>query len=121
MLSKEEIECIEDKIEKLIKKNKKLYKDNGSFANTKDEKENKKREENEKKWYKNREKMMILKKKLNEEYDKKITNRKKEEIFTETTETFVNNFGEATTRYVTSTTYEKAQKRLEKQVLNNLL
>lgn len=30
--------------------------------------------------------------------------------------TFVNSYGEATTRYITSSTYERAQKRLMKQV-----
>lgn len=34
--------------------------------------------------------------------------------------TFVNSFGEATTRYVTSPSYERAQKRLEKDVLRNM-
>ena len=31
--------------------------------------------------------------------------------------TFVNGFGEATHRYVTNTTYEKARKRLERQAV----
>lgn len=31
--------------------------------------------------------------------------------------TFVNSFGEATTRYITSASYERAQKRLDKDVL----
>ena len=31
--------------------------------------------------------------------------------------TFVNSFGEATTREITNTTYKKAQKRLERQMM----
>lgn len=34
--------------------------------------------------------------------------------------TFVNGFGEATSRYVTTTTYERARKRAEKDVLRNM-
>lgn len=34
--------------------------------------------------------------------------------------TFVNSFGEATTRYITSASYERAQKRLDKDVLRNM-
>lgn len=34
--------------------------------------------------------------------------------------TFVNGFGEATTRYITSGTYEHARKRAEKDVLRNM-
>lgn len=33
---------------------------------------------------------------------------------------FVNSFGEATTRSITSSTYERAMKRLDKQVLRNM-
>lgn len=34
--------------------------------------------------------------------------------------TFVNSFGEATTRYITSASYERAQKRAYKDVLRNM-
>lgn len=34
--------------------------------------------------------------------------------------TFVNSFGEATHKYITSSTYERAQKRLEKQIFSFL-
>ncbi len=34
--------------------------------------------------------------------------------------TFVNSFGEATTRYTTSASYKRAQKRLDKDVLRNM-
>lgn len=33
-----------------------------------------------------------------------------------TTKTFVNSYGEATQKYITSATYERAQKRLSKQI-----
>lgn len=34
--------------------------------------------------------------------------------------TFVNSFGLATTRYITSASYERAQKRLDKDILKNM-
>ena len=34
--------------------------------------------------------------------------------------TFVNSFGEATTKYITNTSYERARKRLNKDVLRNM-
>ena len=34
--------------------------------------------------------------------------------------TFVNSYGEATTRYIETTTYKRAQKRLDKNVLRNM-
>lgn len=37
-----------------------------------------------------------------------------------TQKTFVNSYGEATTRYIASRTYEQQQKRLSKEIMNRL-
>ena len=46
--------------------------------------------------------------------------REKENRKTKENKTFVNSYGEATGRYITSPTYERAMKRQEKEILNFL-
>lgn len=66
-----------------------------------------------KQWNTNNEKLRKMKNTIeNAKAKQRETQRK-----TETKKPFVNSFGEATKRYVTSTTYEKAQKKLSKQIM----
>lgn len=56
-----------------------------------------------------------LRDKINDEEDKR-----RKSTTTQTTRTFINSFGEATTRNITSSTYERAKRRNEKAVRRNL-
>lgn len=58
-----------------------------------------------------------------EEYNKLLDERaeiRKKEQSEKETKTFVNSYGEATKRNITSPTYERSKKRLEEQILHNL-
>ena len=56
-----------------------------------------------------------LRDKINDEEDKR-----RKSTTSQTTRTFVNSFGEATTRNITSSTYERERRRREKAVRRNL-
>lgn len=66
-----------------------------------------------KQWNANREKLNAMEKSIK---DAKAKQRQKQKG-TETAKTFVNSFGEATKRPITNSTYEKAQKKLSKQIM----
>ena len=58
---------------------------------------------------------------LQNEYNKKLDElSKKNKEENKTSKTFVNSYGEATKREITSSTYKKSQKRIEKQIANLL-
>lgn len=63
------------------------------------------------------EKTRSLKKQRSNLYDKKA---KAQQSSSSGKTTFVNSYGEATRRYITSGTYERAQKRQSKSVLRNM-
>ena len=91
----------------------KLYNENGHFARTELENVN----NAHRKWLKLKEKADGLRDrrlKLEEE------ERNKKSKIPNNNRTFVNSFGEATKRNITTTTYEKRQKRIERAVLRNM-
>ena len=91
----------------------KLYNDNGKFTRT----ELKSVNDAHKKW-------LQLKKKADSLRDKRQKieeeERKKKKTNVSTNKTFVNSYGEATTRNITSLTYDRQQKRRQRQVLKNM-
>ncbi|URZ06452.1 hypothetical protein [Clostridium felsineum] len=107
-----EISELKAKIEKQKEINTKLYKQIGTA--THEDPRNLKAQPILKQWRKESDKLRSLLKELQEmELVKKEHDRKLKE-----SKTFVNSFGEATKRNVTCSTYEKAQKRISKEILN---
>ena len=62
----------------------------------------------------------ILKEEKNKRDLARIEARHKKEEQSKPPKTFVNGFGEATHRYIATTTYERAQKRIDKQIFSFL-
>lgn len=90
----------------------KIYNDNSGFARTDLKSVQSAREE----WYKLQKDANKIRDKINEEEEK----RRKKSTSKNTTKTFVNSYGEATKRYITTSTYERARKRTERAVRRNL-
>ena len=61
----------------------------------------------------------VLRARRDEILDEKAK-RTKEKAVSAPKRTFVNSFGEATTRYITTSSYERAQKRLNKEVQSRM-
>lgn len=91
----------------------KLYNDNGKFTRT----ELKSVNDAHKKWLKLKKEADNLRDKRQGLEEKERKNRKTD---SSTNKTFVNSYGEATNRYITTTTYEKKQARMTRQVLRNM-
>ena len=109
------IKTLQAQYDKLKERNIKLYNETAGFAITGDMERLKKRNKAYKEWLDNRNKLGKLKqqidgKRVREERYQKQDNSK----------TFVNSYGEATKREITSSTYRRQQKRLEKSVRRNL-
>ena len=69
----------------------------------------------EKKFYEYQKQYWSLRNQLGNILKEEFELRKKDED--SSSETFVNSYGEATDRYITSPSYEKAQRKLEKQIM----
>lgn len=72
-----------------------------------------------KKYYSTQRKYNQTRQQLNKAIDKLAQSQRKASAAT-TTRTFINGFGEATRREITTSTYKRAQKRLERAVRRNL-
>lgn len=98
------------KIDELSKENIKLYNQSGGFSGGTSDKLHRK-------WLDNHEKI-IQYKDQNREINSKLSKLK--EGKTKKHKTFVNGFGEATHRYVTSTTYDRVQQRQDREIFRRL-
>lgn len=109
---------------KLRRENTSLYNEYNGFAlTTSDKKEIAKIESAKKKWNRNRQQMSKLSdeinKRDNESFQKTIREHRKsgEKI---NLDTFVNSYGEATKREITTSTYKRQQSRVQKQIRRNM-
>lgn len=109
------IKAIQEQFDKLKDRNIKLYKENNGFAITGDLKQIEKRNKAYKEWLENRNKLGKLQQQINGERARKEISKKQEN-----NKTFVNSYGEATNREITSSTYRRQQKRMERAVRRNL-
>lgn len=111
-----EIETLKNDIsalDKEIQETKLKLAEKAKYAMPSDKEYPKEREE----YYKYREKYTNL----NNEYNNKLNElSKKNKEENKTSKTFVNSYGEATKREITSSTYKRNQKRIEKQIANFL-
>lgn len=87
----------------------KLYNENSGFARTDIKSVSEAKEE----WYK-------LKKEADKIREKRESLQKPREQTRQTQKTFVNSYGEATSREITNTTYKRQQRALEKRIRRNL-
>lgn len=110
-----DIKAIQAQFDKLKDRNIKLYKENNGFAITGDLKQIEKRNKAYKEWLENRNKLGKLQQQINGERARKEISNKQEN-----NKTFVNSYGEATNREITSSTYRRQQKRMERAVRRNL-
>lgn len=92
----------------------KLYNDNGRFART----ESKSVNDAHKRWLQLKKEADGLRDKRQKLEEKERGKRKSSS--SNNSKTFVNSYGEATTRNITTTTYEKQLKRRERQVLRSM-
>lgn len=92
----------------------KLYNDNGRFART----ESKSVNDAHKRWLQLKKEADGLRDKRQKLEEKERGKRKSSS--SNNSKTFVNSYGEATKREITSSTYRRQQKRLEKSVRRNL-
>ena len=109
------IKTLQAQYDKLRERNIKLYNETAGFAITGDMERLKKRNKAYKEWLDNRNKLGKLKQQIDGERAKKERYQKQDN-----SKTFVNSYGEATKREITSSTYRRQQKRLEKSVRRNL-
>ena len=109
------IKTLQAQYDKLRERNIKLYNETAGFAITGDMERLKKRNKEYKEWLDNRNKLGKLKQQIDGERAKKERYQKQDN-----SKTFVNSYGEATKREITSSTYRRQQKRLEKSVRRNL-
>ena len=109
------IKTLQVQYDKLRERNIKLYNETAGFAITGDMERLKKRNKAYKEWLDNRNKLGKLKQQIDGERAKKERYQKQDN-----SKTFVNSYGEATKREITSSTYRRQQKRLEKSVRRNL-
>lgn len=109
------IKTLQAQYDKLRERNIKLYNETAGFAITGDMERLKKRNKAYKEWLDNRNKLGKLKQQIDGERARKERYQKQDN-----SKTFVNSYGEATKREITSSTYRRQQKRLEKSVRRNL-
>jgi len=109
------IKTLQAQYDKLRERNIKLYNETAGFAITGDMERLKKRNKAYKEWLDNRNKLGKLKQQIDGERARKERYQKQDN-----SKTFVNSYGEATRREITSSTYRRQQKRLEKSVRRNL-
>lgn len=86
------------------------------YANYNAERNESDRTEKQTKYYAYKKQYNDLKEKQNEAYDKEAATRRTEQAKNATPHKFVNGYGEATKRDITSLTYKRAQARLRKEV-----
>lgn len=110
------IKTLQAQYDKLRERNIKLYNETAGFAITGDMERLKKRNKAYKEWLDNRNKLGKLKQQIDGERAKMVSEQEKKD----NNKTFVNSYGEATRREITSSTYRRQQKRLEKSVRRNL-
>ena len=109
------IKTLQAQYDKIRERNIKLYNETAGFAITGDMERLKKRNKAYKEWLDNRNKLGKLKQQIDGERARKERYQKQDN-----SKTFVNSYGEATKREITSSTYRRQQKRLEKSVRRNL-
>ena len=71
-----------------------------------------------KQWYDGSSKLKQLDDELYEMEKKERNERLENESSKQETKTFINGFGEATNKYITSSTYERAEKRRQKEIIS---
>ena len=111
-----EIETLKNDIsalDKEIQETKVKLAENAKYAMPSDKEYSKEKEE----YYSYRKKYTNLQNEYNKKLDE-LSKKNKEE--NKTSKTFVNSYGEATKREITSSTYKRSQKNLEKQIANFL-
>lgn len=71
-----------------------------------------------KQWYEGSSRLKQLDNELYEMEKKERNKRLTNENSKQETKTFINGFGEATNKYITSSTYERAERRRQKEILS---
>lgn len=105
------IKTLQAQYDKLRERNIKLYNETAGFAITGDMERLKKRNKAYKEWLDNRNKLGKLKQQIDGERARKERYQKQDN-----SKTFVNSYGEATKREITSSTYERAQRRTQRNI-----